>query len=119
MSGIIWHQLPKDLIKVICEFAKDNPQPTALSVFLANSDKINWGSLSRNPMSFSSNDALAVWHRQTCPNVDDPMASVNIVRVNWDLLSNIIRQEERQIKPVQTKHDALLMRLALLMQIKF
>jgi hypothetical protein len=119
MSEIIWHQLPKDLIKVICKFAEDNPQPTALSVFLANSNKLDWGSLSRNPMSFSSNDALAVWHRQTCPNVDDTAASVNIVRINWDLLSRAIRQEERQIEPVQTKHGALLMRLALLMQIKF
>jgi hypothetical protein len=118
MSGIIWHQLPKDLIKVICEFAKDNPQPTALSFFLANSDKINWGSLSRNLANISL-DTPNVTHWQTCPNVDDPVASVNIVRVNWDLLSRGIRQEERQIEPVQTKHDALLMRLALLMQIKF
>jgi hypothetical protein len=119
MSGIIWHQLPKDLIKVICEFAKDNPQPTALSFFLANSDKINWGSLSRNPANIPL-DTFNVAHWHTRPNVNELItSSANISRINWDLLSNNIRQEERQIKPVQTKHDALLMRLALLMQIKF
>jgi len=119
MSGIIWHQLPKDLIKVICEFAKDNPQPTALSVFLANSDKINWGSLSRNLANIPL-DTPNVTHWQTRPNVNELVISnANISSINWDLLSRGIRQEERQIEPVQTKHDALLMRLALLMQIKF
>jgi hypothetical protein len=118
MSGIIWHQLPKDLIKVICEFAKDNPQPTALSVFLANSDKINWGSLSKNLANIPL-DTFNVAHWQTRPNVNELITSnANINRINWDLLSNNIRQEKGH-EPVQTKHDALLMRLALLMQIKF
>ena len=120
MSEIIWHQLPQDLIRVIFEFAKDTP-PTALSFFLANSDKIDWGILSRNPMSFSSNDTLAVWHRQTCPNVDS-IASANTVTINWDMLSRGIRPEERQIKPIKKiilKHEKLVMIIALLMRVRF
>ena len=116
MTDIIWHQLPKDLIKVICEFAKDDHKPSALSFFQANSDKIDWGSLSRNPMSFS--DTPTVWHRQTRPTIDNLITSVNINRVNWDLLSNNIRQEEGH-EPVQTEHEKLVMRLALLMRVKF
>lgn len=117
MSEIIWHQLPKDLIKVICKFAED-VKPSALALLQANSNKLDWGSLSRNPANIPL-DTPTVWYWQNLPNVDELIASsANDRRVNWDLLSRGIRQEEGH-EPVQTKHDALLMRLALLMQIKF
>ena len=120
MSEIIWHQLPKDLIKVICKYAED-VKPSALSIFLANSDKIDWEMLSRDPMSFLSNDTPNVWHWQTLPTIDELIASNAIdIRINWDLLPrNTMFQDYEQIKPVQTKHDALLMRLALLMRVRF
>jgi hypothetical protein len=120
MTDIIWHQLPKDLIKVICEFAKDTP-PTALSFFLANSDKIDWGSLSRNPMSFSPKITYVSWPQPVPrPTIDDLIASANTITIDWDLLSKNIWPEEKQIiKPIKTKHEKLVMCIALLMQIKF
>jgi len=119
MSDIIWHQLPKDLIKVICEFAKDTP-PTALN-FQANLNEINWESLSRNPMSFSPKITYVSWPQPVPrPTIDDLIASANTITIDWDFLSKNIWPEEKQIiKPIKTKHDALLMRLALLMQVKF
>ena len=117
MSEIIWHQLPKDLIKVICKFAED-VKPSALALLKANSNKLDWGSLSRNLANIPL-DTPNVVHRQNLSIIDELIASsANISRINWDLLSRGIRQEEGH-EPVQTKYDALLMRLALLMRVRF
>ena len=119
MSEIIWHQLPKDLIKVICKFAED-VKPSALALLQADSNKIDWGRLSRNPANIPL-DTPNVVHWQTLPNIDELIASgANDRRVNWDfLLRNTMFQDYEQIKPLPTKHDALLMRLALLTRVKF
>jgi hypothetical protein len=122
MSDIIWHQLPKDLIKVICEFAKDTP-PKDLN-FQANLNEINWGHLARNPMSFSPKITYVSWPQPVPrPTIDDLMASANTINIDWDLLPKNIWSEEKQIiKPIKKiilKHEKLVMCIALLMKVRF